>query len=66
MVVAGSGMTTSDYRTIELLFPGDTAMIAFRIAQGAAPSLKPVSGMLVATIGTLTDLPKVLRRTGLG
>jgi hypothetical protein len=66
MVVAGSGMTTSDYRTIELLFPGDTTMIAFRIAAGEAPSLKPVSGMLVATIGTLTDLPKVLRRTGVG
>ncbi len=66
MVVAGSGMTTNDFRTIELLFPGDTAMIAFRIAHGEAPSLKPVSGMLVATIGTLSDLPKVLRRTGLG
>jgi hypothetical protein len=66
MVVAGSGMTTNDYRTIELLFPGDTAMIAFRVAHGEPPSLKPVSGMLVATIGTLTDLPKVLRRTGVG
>jgi len=66
MVVAGSGMSTNDYRTIELLFPGDTTMIAFRVALGEPPSLKPVSGMQVATIGTLSDLPKVMRRTGLG
>ncbi|MEO8527529.1 MAG: DUF58 domain-containing protein [Pseudolysinimonas sp.] len=66
MIVAGSGMTTADYRTIELLFPGDTAMVAFRIAAGESPSLKPVGGLLVATIGALADLPKVLRRTGLG
>ena len=66
MVVAGSGMSTSDYRSIELLFPGDTTMIAFRVAAGEPPSLKPVSGMLVATIGALSDLPKVLRRTGVG
>lgn len=65
MLVAGSGMSTSDYRTVELLLPSDTSMLAFRIAAGEPPSLKPVSGMLVVTIGTLSDLPKVLRRTGL-
>ena len=66
MLVAGSGMTTSDYRSVELLFPSDTTMIAFRISLGEAPSLKPVAGIHVATIGTLSDLPKVLRRTGVG
>ena len=39
-------------------------MIAFHVELGAAPALKPVSGMRVATIGELSDLPKVLRRTG--
>lgn len=64
LVVAGSLMSTADYRTIELLFPSDTTMIAFRIEHGAQPSLKPVSRMLVTTIGELADLPKVLRRAG--
>lgn len=64
LVVAGSLMTTTDYRAIELLFPSDTTMIAFRVEHGAQPSLKPVSRMLVATIGELSDLPKVLRRAG--
>lgn len=64
LVIAGSLMTTTDYRTIELLFPSDTTMIAFRIDEGAQPSLKPVSRMQIATIGELPDLPKVLRRAG--
>ena len=62
LVVAGSAMTTTDYRSIELLFPSGTTMIAFRVDLGAPPSLKPVSGMLIATVGELADLPKVLRR----
>jgi uncharacterized protein (DUF58 family) len=64
IVVAGSLMTTSDYRAIELLFPNDASMIAFHINEGGLPALKPVSGMQVATIGQLSDLPKVLRRAG--
>lgn len=64
LVIAGSGMTTTDYRSIELLFPSDATMIAFRIAEGASPALSRVSRMQVATIGELSDLPKVLRRTG--
>jgi hypothetical protein len=62
VVIAGSLMTTNDYRAIEALFPSDTTMLAFRVAEGSAPALKPVTGMLVATIGELSDLPKVLRR----
>lgn len=64
LIIAGSLMTTTDYRMIELLFPGDTTIIAFRIDEGAPPALKPVSRLQVATIGELSDLPKVLRRTG--
>jgi uncharacterized protein (DUF58 family) len=64
LVIAGSLMTTTDYRSIELLFPADTTMIAFRIEHGGQPALKVVSGLQVATIGTLSDLPKVLRRAG--
>ncbi len=64
LVIAGSLMTMSDYRSIELLFPADTTMIAFRIEEGGQPALKLVSGLQVATIAQLSDLPKVLRRAG--
>jgi len=64
LVIAGSLMTTTDYRTIELLFSSDTTMIAFRIEEGGQPALKVVSGLQVATVGQLSDLPKVLRRAG--
>jgi uncharacterized protein (DUF58 family) len=66
ILVAGAAMTTADYRMVELLFPGDTTMLAVRVAEGESPSIKPVGGMLVLTIGALSDLPKVLRRTGIG
>jgi uncharacterized protein (DUF58 family) len=62
MVIAGSQMTTTDYRSIELLFPGDTTMLAFRIDAGAQPAVSTVSRMRVVTIGQLADLPKVLKR----
>lgn len=64
IVIAGSLMTTADYRAIELLFPSDASMIAFHVEEGGLPALKPVSGMQVATVGQLSDLPKVLRRAG--
>jgi len=62
VVVAGSKMTTTDYRSIQLLFSSDTNMIAIRCDETAQPSIKPVAGMRVFTIGQLSDLPKVLRR----
>ena len=64
MVIAGSQMTIADYRSIEALFPVDTTIMAFRVALGAAPSLRPVSRMRVATVGRLSELPAIMRRAG--
>jgi hypothetical protein len=64
MIVAGSRMTIADYRSIEALFPVDTTILAFRVALGAAPSLRPVSRMRVATVGQLSELPPIMRRAG--
>lgn len=64
VVIAGSKMTTTDHRSIQLLFPGDATMISFRIARGESPALQLIAGMQVATIGELGDVPKVLRRAG--
>jgi hypothetical protein len=64
LVVAGSKMTTTDHRQIQLLFPADANMIGFRIERGAPAGLGTVAGMQLATIGELADLPKVMRRAG--
>jgi len=63
-VIAGSRMSTAEFRSIEMLFPADASMICFRVDDGAQPALATVSRMQVATLGALGDLPKILRRTG--
>jgi uncharacterized protein (DUF58 family) len=64
LVIAGSQLPTADHRAMQLLFPVDASMIAFRIERDGAPSLGTVAGMQLATIGQLSDLPKVMRRAG--
>jgi uncharacterized protein (DUF58 family) len=61
-IVAGSLMTSGDYRQIDMLFPADTTVIAFHVEPGALASLRPVGSVKVAVIGQLRDLPKVLGR----
>lgn len=61
-IVAGSTMTASDYRQIEMLFPADTTVIAFRAELGADAALRQVAGVKVAVVGALRDLPKVVTR----
>lgn len=61
-IIAGSKMTASDYRQIEVLFPAETTVIAFRIELGADAALRQVAGVKVAVVGALRDLPKVVSR----
>ncbi|MBC7592722.1 MAG: DUF58 domain-containing protein [Kineosporiaceae bacterium] len=61
-IIAGSKMTASDYRQIEVLFPTETTVIAFRIELGADAALRQVAGVKVAVVGELRDLPKVVSR----
>jgi uncharacterized protein (DUF58 family) len=65
IVVAGSGMTTADFRSIELLAPVDAAVMAFSVRRGATPALQPVGRLRIATVGELGDLPKILRRAAI-
>jgi hypothetical protein len=62
IVVAGSGWTTADLRGVQLLMPTDTTMIGIVVTRGASPSLAMVAGVGVLTVGSLSDLSKVLRR----
>lgn len=64
MIVAGATWTPADFRSIQLLFPSDTTMLGFVVDLDASPTIKIVSGITIATIGELADLPKVLRRVG--
>ena len=62
MVVAGSLIDLTEFRSAQTLFGKDTTTIAFRIEPGAQSRLSTVSGLTVLTLGDLADLPKLLRR----
>lgn len=63
MVVGGSLLTIPELRSIESLFPMDTKAFGVRVAGGSHPGLSSVSGLTVLTVGELSDLPKLLRRS---
>ncbi|MEP6480829.1 MAG: DUF58 domain-containing protein [Rhodoglobus sp.] len=61
MIIAGSKMSTADYRSIQSLFGADTSQVAFHVELGAQPKIGSVAGLTVITVGTLTDLPSLVR-----
>jgi uncharacterized protein (DUF58 family) len=61
MIIAGSAMSTADFRSIQALFGSDTSQVAFRIEAGAEPKFSAVAGLTLITLGKLDDLPKVIR-----
>ncbi|WP_213815755.1 DUF58 domain-containing protein [Glaciihabitans sp. dw_435] len=62
MVVAGSLFPVSDFRSVEALFGQDTQTVGFRVEQGGTPRLSSINRLRVATIGSLDDLPRLVRR----
>ncbi|MBH0116006.1 DUF58 domain-containing protein [Salinibacterium sp. NG253] len=64
MIVAGSGMSTADFRSVQSLFGQDTSQVAFHIVEGAEPTISAVAGLTVITIGDLNDLSKLVRGLG--
>ena len=62
MIVSGSTLPLTEFRSVETLFGSDTETIGFRAELGAAPRVARVSGLTVVTIGALTDLPRVVAR----
>jgi hypothetical protein len=61
MIIGGSGMTTPEYRSVQSLFGQDTSQVAFHVNLGAAPNIGAVSGLTVVTVGSLEDLPGLVR-----
>jgi hypothetical protein len=62
MVVSGSLFPMSDFRAIQTLFGVDAQTVGFRAESGAAPRLSAVSGLRVATVGSLGELASMIRR----
>lgn len=61
MVIAGSRMSTSDFRSIQSLFGQDTSQVAFQVVLGSDPKISAVAGLTVITIGDLADLSALVR-----
>jgi uncharacterized protein (DUF58 family) len=61
MIIGGSGMSTAEFRSVQSLFGQDTSQVAFHIDLGAPPSIGAVSGLTVVTVGSLDDLPSLVR-----
>ena len=61
MIIGGSRMTTSEYRSVQSLFGSDTNQVAFHVELGAQPKLGSVAGLTVITVGSLEDLPSLVR-----
>lgn len=61
MIVGGSLMTTTEFRSIESLFGQDTTQVAFRVEPGAQARIAAVGGLTLITVGDLADLNMLLR-----
>ncbi|MHA6667519.1 DUF58 domain-containing protein [Homoserinimonas sp. A447] len=61
MLIAGSAMSTADFRSIQSLFGQDTSQVAFQVVLGSEPKISAVAGLTVITIGDLKDLSALVR-----
>jgi hypothetical protein len=62
MLVTGSQMEIADFRSVATVFGEDTRRIVVRAEVGASPQLHAVSDVSIATLGSLDDLPRLIRR----
>ena len=62
MIIGGSRMTTSEFRSVQALFGRDTSQVAIHVQEGEEPKLGEVAGLTMITIGDLADLPQLIRR----
>jgi uncharacterized protein (DUF58 family) len=61
MIIAGSRMSTADFRSVQSLFGQDTSQVAFHVVHGSEPKISSVAGLTVITIGDLKDLSALVR-----
>jgi len=61
MIIGGSGMTTSGFRSVQTLFGQDTAQVAVHVELGAQPRFGAVQGLTMIEVGNLDDLSRLVR-----
>lgn len=62
MLVVGSRVPVSSLRAAFTVFGQETQRIVVRAAAGEAPALTVISGITIATVGALDELPAVMRK----
>ena len=62
MVVTGALLPVTELRAVDTLFGSDTQTFGFRVELGAQPRISRVAGLAIITVGSLTDLPGLVRR----
>jgi uncharacterized protein (DUF58 family) len=60
LVVFGSRTPVGDLRAVGTLYGSDTRLIGLRVDAGADARLAPVGEVMIATIGVLPDLPRLI------
>ena len=62
IIVAGSTVPLTEFRSARAVFGPDTQTLAFRVDLGAASRIASIAGTTVVTVGSLTDLQRLVRR----
>ncbi len=62
MFVTGSKLPVTELRAVDTLFGSDTQTFGFRVELGAQPKISRVAGLAIVTVGSLADLPRLVRR----
>ncbi|SFS03314.1 Uncharacterized conserved protein, DUF58 family, contains vWF domain [Agrococcus baldri] len=65
MLHAGANVEPAMVRRARTLLPSQARVIAFTVVQGAKPRLQPIGDVSLATIGSVSDLPRVMRGVAL-
>ncbi|WP_306232986.1 DUF58 domain-containing protein [Agrococcus beijingensis] len=65
MLHAGATVDPALVRRARTLLPGQARVIAFTVVQGAKPKLQPIGDTFLATLGSVSDLPRIMRGVAL-
>lgn len=65
MLHAGAPIDAALVRRARTLLPPQARVIVFSVVQGASPRLQPIGDVALATIGSVSDLPRVMRGVAL-
>ncbi|WP_405216206.1 DUF58 domain-containing protein [Agrococcus sp. Ld7] len=65
MLHAGGGVEPALVRRARTLLPPQARVITFTVVEGAKPRLQPMGDSLLATVGSVSDLPRIMRGVAL-